>query len=119
MSAETELYAVLSGSSGLTALVGTRIYPDILPEETSLPAVVYSRTGTQPIATIHGGNCGEFADLQISAWGKTRVSASAVADQVDVALQNAKFPKTNRVSGIDDEIALFVENLSTTWFVAA
>lgn len=118
MSAETELYAVLTAASGLTALVSTRIYPDILPEETALPAVVYTRTGTQTITTIHGGNMGEFADLQINAWGKTRASAAAVADQIDAALQSAKFPKTNRISGIDDELLLFVESVSATWFVA-
>lgn len=118
MSAETELYAVLSAAAGLTALVSTRIYPDILPEEYQLPAVVYTRSGTDPVITIHGGNLGDFVDLQINAWGKTRASAAAVAVQIEAALVSAKFPKTNRVSGIDEDLALFVESISATWFVA-
>jgi len=41
MSAESELYAALSGHAALTALVSTRIYPDAIPEDQPLPAVVY------------------------------------------------------------------------------
>jgi len=118
MSAETELYAVLAAASGLTALVGTRIYPDILPEDHQLPAVVYTRTGTQPVLTVHGGSFGDFTDLQINAWAKTRASAAAVAEQIEAALVAAKFPKTNRISGIDEDLSLFVESISSTWFVA-
>lgn len=118
MSAETELYAALSAASGLVALVGTRIYPDILPEEHQFPAVVYTRTGTQPVLTVHGGSVGDFTDLQINAWAKTRTAAAAVADQIEAALVAAKFPKTNRISGIDEDLCLFVESISATWFVA-
>ena len=42
MSAETALYAVLAAYAPLTALVSTRIYPDAIPEDKPLPAVVYS-----------------------------------------------------------------------------
>lgn len=42
MSAATIAYAVLSGHAPLTALVGARIYPLVIPESAQLPAVVYS-----------------------------------------------------------------------------
>jgi hypothetical protein len=54
MSAETELYAALSGAAGITALVGSRIYPDAIPEEVALPALVFSRQATEPFR--HAGN---------------------------------------------------------------
>ena len=48
MSAETALYAVLSAYAPLTALVSTRIFPDAIPEDKALPAVVYGNEGATP-----------------------------------------------------------------------
>ena len=50
MSAETALYAVLSAYAPLTALVSTRIFPDAIPEDKALPAVVYGNEGATPEA---------------------------------------------------------------------
>mgnify|MGYP000949950111 CR=1 FL=1 len=82
MSAETELYAVLAAAAGLTALVSTRIYPDAIPEDSALPAVVYSRASTDPVLSVSGQKFAETARFQITAWDKTRTSSAAVADQV-------------------------------------
>lgn len=43
MSAETAVYALLTGAGAVTAIVGTRIYPVVLPEGISLPAIVYTQ----------------------------------------------------------------------------
>ena len=42
MAFEADLYTWLNTLTGLTALVGDRIYPGLLPENGTLPAVVYS-----------------------------------------------------------------------------
>lgn len=42
MNAGTYLYAKLSATAGVTALVGTRIYPMLMPQEADYPAIVYS-----------------------------------------------------------------------------
>lgn len=42
MSAETVTYALLSGAGPVTAIVGTRIFPVILPEKQPTPALVYT-----------------------------------------------------------------------------
>ena len=52
MSAESDVYAALSGFSGLTTIVGTAIYPDVLPEKTPYPAVVFARVRTEPVISI-------------------------------------------------------------------
>ena len=54
MSAESTLYAALSGWAGLTALVGSRIYPDEVPLGVALPAVAWLRESTEFNPTIHG-----------------------------------------------------------------
>jgi hypothetical protein len=117
MSAETELYAVLSGSAGIGALVSTRIYPDAIPEDQALPALVFARTGTESIIALDGSKIAETARLSISAWATTRTSAEAIADAVETALDTALHPAENRVSGFDGELGLFAATLECSWFL--
>lgn len=119
MSAETELYAVLSAASGLTALVDTRIYPDAIPEDSTLPAVVYGRASTDPVLSISGQKFAETARFQITAWDKTRTSSSAVAAQIEAALLASWQPAINRSSAFDGEVGLFATTLETDWFTVS
>ena len=41
MEAEAVTYALLSGAGAVTAIVGTRIYPDVLPIRQPSPAIVF------------------------------------------------------------------------------
>lgn len=116
MSAESELYSVLSAHAPLTALVSTRIYPDAIPEDKSLPAVVFSRMSTDPIFTVHGNAVAETVRFHVAAWGVTRTAAQGVADAVYVALNNAKYPPLNRTSAFDGDAGLFADIVETDWF---
>lgn len=116
MSAETELYAALSGRAGLTALVATRIYPDAIPENTDLPAVVYVRAGTNPTYTLGGQLACEEARMAVTVWAATRTEAEAVADQVRLAIDGAGNPISDRSSGFDNEVGLFAVTQETDWF---
>ena len=80
------LYTQLSGTAGLTALVSTRIYPDLMPQSPTLPAVVY-----QMISNVreerHGGQTGDARPrFQITCWASTALAAAAVATQVRLAV---------------------------------
>lgn len=114
MSAESDLYATLSAYAPLTAIVGARIYPDAMPEEGAYPAVVYVRTATEPIATIHGGMAGEFATLQIGCWGNTRAAADAAAEAVIDALLVAGEVFSGRSAGFDPETGLYATTIDIT-----
>lgn len=108
MSAEAAIYAALSGHAPLTALVGARIYPDAMPEETEYPAVVYSRAATEPIRTIHASAVvAAFIDVSVSCWGKTRTQADLVATNAIDALEAAGETWTGRASGYDAETDLY------------
>ena len=49
MGARKAVYALLSADAGVTALVSTRIYPTVLPQDKTLPALVYQRiSGVEP-----------------------------------------------------------------------
>lgn len=116
MVAEQSLYTLLSENSGVTALVSTRIYPDAMPEGCVYPAVVFSRTGTEPLASISNVSYGSDVTLTIGCWGKTRTSADAVASAIVSALNNTDFFLTGREAGFDNETGLFATILTVIVF---
>lgn len=86
MSAESTLYGWLDAAAGLAALVGERIYPDVIPADQPLPAVAYARTNTEPVVTIHGTIPASFVPMRVECWAATRAAAEAVADAVVAAI---------------------------------
>lgn len=121
MSAESTLYGILSGSAGITALVGAgnaaRIYPDAMPEDGAYPVIVFSRTGTEPVVSIDGVMHMSFVTLQAQCWAKTRASSDALADAIESALADAGETPQERAGAYDPETGLFVSSLSVTLFV--
>lgn len=107
MSAETEVFAALSGDAGVTALVAQRIYPDVLPEKSAYPAVVFARVRTEPTYGISGNYFGADVGLQVGCWGTTRTQADAVGSAVETALRLAGMPHVGRTAGYDEETDLF------------
>tara|TARA_R110000868_G_scaffold29889_25_gene111159 strand:+ start:5052 stop:5459 length:408 start_codon:yes stop_codon:yes gene_type:complete len=92
MSAEAAVYARLSGYSGLTDLVGDRIYPMVIPPEKRGDAVTYQLIGTTPTPAMRADAPLTRSRIQVSCYGtKTSsqsayASAKAVRDQVVAAL---------------------------------
>jgi hypothetical protein len=107
MSAETELYAALSGHAPLLAIVADRIHFDVLPEETDYPAVVFSRESTAPILSTSGRSFGAEVLAKVSCWGKTRTEADAAAVEAEAALVAAELTPSGKVSGYDPETDLY------------
>ena len=103
MSAETALYAVLAGYAPLTALVSTRIYPDAIPEDKALPAVVYGNEGATPEVCLNNDIAATATRFRIAAWGTTRTAAAAVGYD-------------NRFSGFDAEVGQFADITEITWW---
>lgn len=89
MSAEQDLTTILTAAPGVTALVGDRIYPDLVPESKAAPYIGYERVNTEPILTIHGPGLGDNVRLMVACWAKTRLEAEALADEVATAMQVA------------------------------
>lgn len=116
MSAESALYSILSGHAGLTALVSTRIYPDAIPEDKPLPAVVYSTESSVPEVCLNNSVAAEQSRFRIVGWGTTRTSAAAVGDQIITALRAAGVPEDNRFSGFDAEVGQFADVTEITWW---
>jgi hypothetical protein len=78
MSAEAELYTALTGATGVTDLVSTRIYPNRVPLGTDYPAIGYSTiTG----AKIASNNCKETR-VQVDCFAETYSATKSVKDAV-------------------------------------
>lgn len=91
MSLETELYARLAAHAGVSALVNTRIWPETMQQNTTLPALCYQRISSVRSSSF-GIDTGDLrARVQIDCWSDQKPgesgSADAVAMQVRVALQ--------------------------------
>lgn len=87
MSIETDLYSTLSGAAGVTALVSTRIYANLVPENATNPCIDYALIAGTRLHTLIGQNDMERKLIQISCHGNTHASAKAVAEAVLAALQ--------------------------------
>ena len=79
---EAGLYSLLSGTGTLTALVGNRIYPVVLPlDEETYPAISFQAVSGSSQITLDSKNLDEKR-IQVDAWGTTYGDSRTVIDQV-------------------------------------
>jgi len=79
----------LVGTAAVAAILGTRIYPDQLPQSTTLPAAVYYGISgvDEPRLTGLAGFAQER--VQIDAYASTRLAANALALAIRDALTSS------------------------------
>lgn len=84
MSAGAKIYTQLTTYTGMSALVSTRVYPLLMPQNVTLPAITYQRiSGTGQ----HGSSNIREARYQINIWGGTFAAVQAIATVVRAALE--------------------------------
>ena len=82
------LYSKLSGTTDLTALVSTRIYPRIAPQNTAFPYVIFFQVSNPGYHAMLNDPNINSPRWQISTWAETYSSARAIAKQVKAALRD-------------------------------
>ncbi len=88
---EADLIAKLLASSGVTALVSTRINWKRRPQGSALPAIVLHKISGTPDVT-HGGASGlRVSRIQADCWGASYGSAKAVARAIESAITAQTF----------------------------
>jgi len=91
MSLSSGLYSYLIDQAAISALVDTRIYPAILPQEPTLPAITYQIDGLEDRFTLEAGQTGPvIGDVQIDAWGSSHKAAADLSALIVTALRNLK-----------------------------
>jgi hypothetical protein len=116
MSADTDLRALLAGTSAITALVSDRIVADRMEQGDIRPFVVFTLISTEHQygldGTVHGSRYG----FDVQCWADTRLMANAVADAIKTVLTANQRPVTGPVSGYDAELDLEATLLTVEWW---
>lgn len=90
------MYTRLAGFAGLLALVSTRIYPLMLPQNPIYPAVTYSRVSGQRESAQQADTGVARVRFNVTAWAETYLAGKEVSEQARLALQRYR----GTVSGV-------------------
>ena len=86
MTLEEGLYAHLVADSGVAALVSTRVYPLLVPQDATLPAIAYQRI-SGPRDHSHTGTTGlALARIQLTLIASSYANAKALGTAVRTAM---------------------------------
>lgn len=86
MSIEQGLVAHLLADAGVSGIVGTRVYAELRPQKSVLPAIVYTRVGSTHENTLDGPSPFVTVRMQVDCWSSTYGGSKTLADAVRVAL---------------------------------
>jgi hypothetical protein len=116
MSAESDFRAVLAAYAPLTALVGTRIAQNAVPQGATLPYVAFTASHAPEYGldnTLHG----DAVTFSIECWAESAAEADAVAVQVQAALLSEGVVCTAAGGTYDPEQGLDATALQAEWWV--
>ena len=86
MSLETGLYTALTSDSTVSGLVGSRIYPEIMPQGVTYPAISYQRISTVRTVMLSGVDDFTQVRVMIDCWDDSYSGAKALASAVKSAI---------------------------------
>ncbi len=99
MNAETALRVALLADPAIAALVGTRVYPMELPQNPTLPAIVYQRISTPgETPMLKHAQVAPRIRIQLSLWAGTFGAVRQLAAAVDAKLDGYSGPNGDGTS---------------------
>ena len=111
------LYATLAGDAAVSALVGTRIYPLMIPqqvytESTKQPCIVYTLEGRSRQVRYSGTDTLVRGNLAIDCYARTYAAAQALADAVRALLEDYSGTMTGNGSPVSTNVVkkIFIDN---------
>ena len=90
MSVHAAILGLLMGSTELTALVGTRIYPDVMDDPPVYPSVTFQKMGGSGARRALSSPGLMRASMQVSTWAESRDEAARIAALVRKALDRRR-----------------------------
>ena len=91
---EQAIVTRLEASTSVTSLASTRIYPNELPQDATLPAIVYDLISSVRESESSADSGDVHARIQVTSWAKTYSAASGLSEGVRSALQRWCGPTT-------------------------
>ncbi len=98
MRAEKVVYDLLTGSEAVTALVGLKIYPGLIPQNTTIPAVSYELISSVDIPPINAQAGGVIlrSRVQVSVLARTYAEVKTIQE----AIRRALLFKSGLIAGV-------------------
>ncbi len=90
--AEKALYSVITGDAGVSAIISTRMFPNVAPQGTTMPYVVYRMiTESDRSRGISHDRGGLVARLfQLDVFGATYSAVKDLADKIRLAIDTTR-----------------------------
>jgi hypothetical protein len=73
--------------AGVSSLVGSRVYFDVLPQTVTMPAVVIEMTADDIVRTLTATTTTRRTTLSVHSYADTHTGAVALGDAVETALE--------------------------------
>jgi hypothetical protein len=90
VSAQAAILALLQAADGLTALVDTRIYPDVMDDPPVYPSVTFQKVGGRGERGAVSNPGLMRASVQVSSWATSRADVTRIAAEVRKALDRKR-----------------------------
>ena len=105
MSIKPALWTLITTNPGVSALIGTRLYPDSIPQDAPLPAVAYQTVSTNQGYTQDGPDDIAEPRIQFTIDAPSRAQAEDVAAAFRAVLSGYRGTIGGKTIG-----AIFLEN---------
>jgi len=83
---EAGLHGFLTDDTDIAAIVATRVYPIILPQNPTMPAITYQRISTPRVSSTTGPSGLASPRIQVDCWAETYAAVKALSDTVRTAV---------------------------------
>lgn len=80
------IYSILSSDSDISDLVSTRIFPNVAPQTTAFPFIIYDVDGDTPTDTKDGVSELDVNSVMVSCYSETYTEACDLALSIRTAL---------------------------------
>lgn len=97
------LYGKLSATAAVTALVSTRIFPDMATQDATYPFIVYTNDATQPTDVKDSGSPLDVVTMSVMIYSNSYSQAQDIAAAVRTALDRM----TGTVQGVNVQSCRF------------
>ena len=103
------IYNILANDSDVSALVSTRIYPNVARQATPFPFIVYQTTGVDPNDTKDGVSTVDGNSFMVLCYSKTYTQVADLAQKARIALDrksgtyNTVEVQTIQFTGYDED----------------
>ena len=97
------LYGKLSATSAVTALVSTRIFPDMATQDATYPFIVYTNDATQPTDVKDSASPLDVVTMSVMIYSNSYSQAQDIAAAVRTALDRM----TGTVQGVNVQSCRF------------